>query len=86
MLALCVTMCASVLKIFFYAFTSYSRLIIALHKYTVSHKYWILENWRIARRKFYIEIVSIILKRPWAVAPVVYLGGGMAEKIKSRIL
>jgi len=43
-----------VLKIFSYAFTSYSGLIIALHKCTAAHKYWILENWRIAWRTFYV--------------------------------
>jgi len=72
-LALCVTMCAyPVLKIFSYAFTSCLELIIALHKCTAGHKYWILENWRIARRTFYVEIVSIILERPWAVAQSVW--------------
>jgi len=39
-------------KIFSYAFTTYSGLNIALHKRTAAHKYWILENWRIARRTF----------------------------------
>jgi len=40
-----------VLKIFFSAFTSYSGLIVALalNKCTAAHKYWILENWLIAR-------------------------------------
>jgi len=42
-----------VLKIFSYAFTSYSRLIIVLHQCTAAHKKWILENWCIARRTFY---------------------------------
>jgi len=44
-----------VLKIFFYAFTSSSRLIIALHKCTAAHKYWTFENWyHISRRTFYV--------------------------------
>jgi len=31
-----------------------SLRIFALHKCTAAHKYWILENWRIARRIFYV--------------------------------
>jgi len=42
-----------VLNIFSYEFTSYSGLIIALHKGTAAHKHWILENGRIVRRTFY---------------------------------
>jgi len=31
---------------------------------TAAQKYWILENWRIARRTSYVVIVSISLERP----------------------
>jgi len=62
--ALCVTMCGFCVNNIFYSFTSYLGLIIALHKCTyAAHKYLIFENWRIARRTFYLEIVSIIAIR-----------------------
>jgi len=38
--------------------------------YCTAH--WNLKNWHIARRIFYVEIVSIILERPWAVAQSVW--------------
>jgi len=38
-----------VLKKISYAITSYSELIIALRKWTATHKYWILENWLITK-------------------------------------
>jgi len=60
------------LTIFLYAFTSYSGLTIALQKGTAAHKYRIFENWRIAWRIFYVEMVSIILERPWAVVQSVW--------------
>jgi len=57
-----------VLKVFSYAFTSYSGLIVALHKCTGAHKYWILVDWHIARLlRITSKSFQLFLngRRPW---------------------
>jgi len=63
-----------VLKIFFYAFTVYKlyRTYYCIAQVHCSQS--VLDSWklRITKRTFYVEIVSIILERPWVVAQSVW--------------
>jgi len=54
-----------VLKIFSYAFASYSGLIIALQPTRIG--FLKIDALQDVTFTFYVEIVSTILERPWAV-------------------